>query len=135
MAPPRPWWAGAWLAVLAAACVYLPSLTGGFTFDDRAAVVGNSDVFNPAKPWAALWRNDFWGSPAHLSTSNKSYRPLTIALFRAVRALTTPANGPIRSWPYRLLNLGLHAGPSPRLRLRPAPPLTPAQPSPARCTR
>ena len=104
------WWHGAWLPCALAVLVFAQSLGGEFTFDDRAAVQGNSDVTNPAKPWAALFRDDFWGSPAHLSTSNKSYRPLTIALFRAVRALTVLPGGVVRPWPYRLLNMGLHAG-------------------------
>jgi hypothetical protein len=114
------WWEGARVPVVVACLIYSASLVGQFTFDDRAAVQGNSDVTNPEKPWAALWRNDFWGSPAHLSTSNKSYRPLTIALFRAVRALTTPAGRAVQPWPYRLLNVGLHAGAHPA-RAQPTP--------------
>jgi hypothetical protein len=94
--------------VLAAACVYLPSLTGGFTFDDRAAVLTNANVTNPRRPWARLLRDDFWGSSALLSTSNKSWRPLTVAAFRAVRVLAQPGGGNPPAWPYRLLNLLLN---------------------------
>jgi len=29
-----------------------------------------------------IWLNDFWGTPMNCSTSHKSYRPITICLFR-----------------------------------------------------
>ena len=33
-------------------------------------------------PWSSLWYNDFWGLRITLRESHKSYRPVTIAVFR-----------------------------------------------------
>ena len=68
----------AWLAVLVpvlfSCLLYTQSLTGDFTFDDRAAVKENRDVVHVHAPWAQLLRDDFWGGRADLELSHKSYR-------------------------------------------------------------
>ena len=70
--------ARAWLSVLVPVLVscllYTQSLTGDFTFDDRAAVKENRDVVQASAPWAQLLRDDFWGGRADLELSHKSYR-------------------------------------------------------------
>ena len=67
---------------LLAALVYLNSLHGLLVFDDEPAIVRNMDVRPELVPFGDLWRHDFWGTPIAFSTSNKSYRPLTVASFR-----------------------------------------------------
>ena len=72
--PDHRWWEGAALPVLVSLLLFLPSLWGDFTFDDRAAVKENKDVVDRHTPWTELLRNDFWGGRASLEMSNKSYR-------------------------------------------------------------
>jgi hypothetical protein len=86
--PPRPrrrWWAGAALPAAVAALFFLRSLRAGFTFDDRVAVQENQDVIDPKRPWSALLKDDFWGSPARLDTSNKSFRCAALAPLAPLR--------------------------------------------------
>jgi hypothetical protein len=86
--PPRPrrrWWAGAALPAAVAALFFLRSLRAGFTFDDRVAVQENQDVIDPKRPWSALLKDDFWGSPARLDTSNKSFRRAALATLPLLR--------------------------------------------------
>jgi len=55
-------WESHWTVVvvgLAAVAVYSNSLSGGFVFDDNAAVARNLDV-RPETPLWNLWGNDFW---------------------------------------------------------------------------
>jgi hypothetical protein len=70
--------ARAWVSLLApvllSCLLYTQSLTGDFTFDDRAAVKENRDVVQASAPWAQLLRDDFWGGRADLELSHKSYR-------------------------------------------------------------
>ena len=135
----RRWWWGAALPAAVAAAIFLRTLRAGFTFDDRAAVQENLDVIDPARAWQRLLRADFWGAPVHLTTSNKSYRcvarvqpsakersrlatpharraeacrrrPLTTAMFRLVRAASTPRGAAVRAAPFHALNVALHAG-------------------------
>ena len=137
--PPRRRWWGAALPAAVAAAIFLRTLRAGFTFDDRAAVQENLDVIDPFRSWQRLLRADFWGAPVHLTTSNKSYRcgrarachakqlarpaapharrteacghrPLTIAVFRLVRAASTPRGAAVRAAPFHALNVALHAG-------------------------
>ena len=106
----RRWWWGATLPALVALALFARSLRSGFTFDDRAAVQENPDVVDASRPWAQLLVSDFWGGRAKLATSNKSYRPLTIAVFRFVRAASTPRGAAVRAAPFHALNVALHAG-------------------------
>jgi hypothetical protein len=128
-APPPPpraaWWHGAALPALLAVLLFLRALPGGYTFDDRAAVRDNPDVVVPGRPYAHLLAADFWGAPARSALSNKSYRPLTTSVFRAVRAATwAPPPGMASggaaptpdgshphppALPFHALNVALHA--------------------------
>lgn len=128
------WWRGTSVPVLVACLLFAQSLSGDFTFDDRAAVKENRDVVQPGAPWRQLLGDDFWGGRVDLELSNKSYRraasyaafkivqqngatqpphnsrPVTVALFRLLRELVKPEGGVPPAWPYRLANLVLHAG-------------------------
>ena len=53
-----------------------------FVWDDRAAVLMNSDV-RPETPLSHLLVHDFWGQPINTAGSHKSYRPLCVLSFRA----------------------------------------------------
>jgi hypothetical protein len=57
------------------------SLFGDFVHDDVAAIVKNPDVTGDNR-LADLWSNDFWGAPMGSVHSHKSYRPITVLLFR-----------------------------------------------------
>ena len=85
-APPRRWWHGAALPALLAALLFVRTLRADFTFDDRVAVKENMDVIDARRPWSRMLRNDFWGSPAHFDTSNKSYRRVGVMAATCVRA-------------------------------------------------
>ena len=67
--------------VLLSLLVYLNTLRGDFVHDDIPAIVNNPDV-NGKHSVLELFSNDFWGEPMSSVTSHKSYRPLTILLFR-----------------------------------------------------
>ena len=69
------------LPVVLAVAVYWNSLDGDFVHDDIPAIVTNPDVVG-TRSWVQAFKNDFWGSPMASSESHKSYRPLTILLFR-----------------------------------------------------
>lgn len=75
-------WHGSWLPVLLSVVLYARSLRGGFTFDDKAAVQSNRDVVDAGSPWLRILRSDFWGTLAHIETSNKSYRCEELAWLR-----------------------------------------------------
>ena len=61
--------------------IYLNSLCGDMVHDDVPAILKNPDV-NGKNPWHNAFSNDFWGNPMTDITSHKSYRPITILLFR-----------------------------------------------------
>ena len=90
------------VALLATLC-YLPSLSNKFAFDDRSAIEENMDL-RPTTPLAALFANDFWGTPLRSNRSNKSYRPLTVLSFRLNYSLHE-----LDPFGYHLVNLILHA--------------------------
>lgn len=69
------------LPVSVAVITYWNSIAGDFVHDDIPAIVTNPDVVG-TRTWYQAFRNDFWGSPMASSDSHKSYRPLTILLFR-----------------------------------------------------
>ena len=58
-----------------------PSLLGGFVFDDTEAILSNSDVTGTSALSEVL-RHDFWGEDIQSKRSHKSYRPITVLLFR-----------------------------------------------------
>ena len=68
--------------ILIALMVYLNSSNGDFVHDDIPAIVNNPDVNGKNIRWVQAFSNDFWGEPMASDRSHKSYRPLTILLFR-----------------------------------------------------
>lgn len=62
--------------------LYYPTLSAGYVWDDRAAIVSNPDVHG-SRSLYKLFENDFWGQDMTLSDSHKSYRPVTVLTFRA----------------------------------------------------
>lgn len=61
--------------------LYGNTLFAGYAWDDRAAIIGNSDVSGNSS-FTKILTNDFWGQDIKLSDSHKSYRPLTVLTFR-----------------------------------------------------
>ena len=71
------------LTVVSIALVaYVNSTKGDFVHDDIPAIVKNPDVNGQNGKWVQIFSNDFWGEPMASLRSHKSYRPLTILLFR-----------------------------------------------------
>ncbi|XP_067616656.1 protein O-mannosyl-transferase Tmtc4 [Eurosta solidaginis] len=68
------------LILLCLGCYY-HALNGTFVFDDKVAIVRNTDVTTIPANWTSIFSNDFWGTPLLNKDSHKSYRPLTILLF------------------------------------------------------
>ena len=64
--------------------MYVNTLYGDFVHDDIPAIVNNPDVNGKQVDVMELFSNDFWGEPMSSVTSHKSYRPLTILIFRYV---------------------------------------------------
>lgn len=74
----------AWFCALLftfATLLYVNTLSAGYVWDDRAAIVGNADV-TQSNDLSMLFLNDFWGQDMSLSSSHKSYRPVTVLSFR-----------------------------------------------------
>ena len=69
----------------------------------------NPDVVESGRSWRHLLAADFWGTPATNVMSNKSWRPLTIAFYRAVRVASTSGGVPLSPRPYHAANVVLHA--------------------------
>ena len=69
------------VVVLISILAYINSSTGDFVHDDILAIVNNPDVNGKNHIFQVL-SNDFWGEPMASIRSHKSYRPLTILLFR-----------------------------------------------------
>ena len=61
--------------------MYLNSLPNNFIFDDREAILTNSDIMLGG-PYRNIFSNDFWGVPMSHTESHKSYRPLTVLSFK-----------------------------------------------------
>eukprot|EP00730_Choanoeca_flexa_P019860 TRINITY_DN9712_c0_g1_i1.p1 TRINITY_DN9712_c0_g1~~TRINITY_DN9712_c0_g1_i1.p1 ORF type:complete len:676 (+),score=86.87 TRINITY_DN9712_c0_g1_i1:65-2092(+) len=74
------------LAFVTACLLYSPTLSAKFAFDDERGVVTNPDV-RVETPWLDLIEHDFWGTPMDAARSHKSYRPLTIASFKATNVI------------------------------------------------
>jgi hypothetical protein len=69
------------LPTFVAILVFSNSIFGDFVHDDVAAIVRNPDVTGENN-FSELFSNDFWGVPMSSVHSHKSYRPLTVLLFR-----------------------------------------------------
>ena len=91
------------LCAAVAVGLYVNSLSCSFCFDDKKAILSNGDL-QPNSPWGNLLWNDFWGTPIHLNTSHKSYRPVCVASFR----LNYMLHG-LQPMGYHLVNVLLHA--------------------------
>lgn len=65
------------------------SLKSSFVFDDRLAIVENEDVRNiqDSLVHPSLFQHDFWGNEMSDDGSHKSYRPLTIIVYRIIFCL------------------------------------------------
>ena len=61
--------------------MYLNSLPNNLIFDDREAILTNSDIMLGG-PYRNIFSNDFWGVPMSHVESHKSYRPLTVLSFK-----------------------------------------------------
>ncbi len=94
--------AAGFICLGAALIVYLNTLSCGFCYDDKAAILQNKDLL-PGSSWSDLLWNDFWGTPLHLNASHKSYRPLCVATFRLNYLLAE-----LEPMGYHLVNILLH---------------------------
>ena len=102
------------IAICATAVVltFWTTLEGSFTYDDRAAVVQNSDVIGPTD-LGRIFAHDFWGTPLTARRSHQSYRPLSILSLRMDHALSGTADGELPSaWVVHAHNVALHAAAS-----------------------
>ena len=72
------------IVFIAAIISFANSYNGEFVFDDAEALINNKDVHTgtDAVSLSDVFLHDFWGSQLTLSTSHKSYRPLTVLTFR-----------------------------------------------------
>lgn len=75
------------LAVVVYFC-FAKSLFSPFVFDDSEALVQNADVTSDGFSLLAIFKHDFWGNNLTDKSSHKSYRPLTILMYRCIRSLT-----------------------------------------------
>lgn len=91
------------ILILGASLPFITSLTGEFVFDDTPAIVKNNDVISDV-PITVLFSHDFWGTPANSSISHKSYRPLTVLMFRFIRNFS----GQLDPFPFHVVNIALH---------------------------
>jgi len=69
----------------------------------------NPDVVDASRSLWLLLVADFWGTPATNLMSNKSWRPLTIGFYRAVRRATAEEGRSLSPRPYHGANVALHA--------------------------
>lgn len=69
------------LIAVISSCLYCNTVPSGFVWDDRAAIIGNTDVHG-TQPISELFQHDFWGQDMTLHDSHKSYRPLTVLTYR-----------------------------------------------------
>lgn len=83
------------LVLLATALAYLPSLGGGWIWDDHSLLAANEALSSLSR----LWTEDVWGPTG---TPSDLYRPLVMTSHAAVQAVWP---GPLSA---RLANLGLH---------------------------
>ncbi|RHY86407.1 hypothetical protein DYB35_010382, partial [Aphanomyces astaci] len=86
--------------------VFANTLSCGFVWDDRAAILTNRDIRTDDNTTAVgdLFVHDFWGTPISSASSHKSFRPITVLTFRLNYAV-----GGFDPWGYHLLNVVLHS--------------------------
>ncbi|RLO05342.1 hypothetical protein DYB28_011949, partial [Aphanomyces astaci] len=86
--------------------VFVNTLSCGFVWDDRAAILTNRDIRTDDNTTAVgdLFVHDFWGTPISSANSHKSFRPITVLTFRLNYAV-----GEFDPWGYHLLNVVLHS--------------------------
>ncbi|XP_055591689.1 protein O-mannosyl-transferase TMTC2-like [Uranotaenia lowii] len=82
--------------------LYVNTLSAGFVYDDRRAILGNPDVLSSTS-WYQMLQNDFWGTPLTDSGSHGSYRPLCVASFKLNHLLDG-----FKPLGYHLVNVLLH---------------------------
>ncbi|XP_045479217.1 protein O-mannosyl-transferase TMTC1-like [Harmonia axyridis] len=90
------------ICCLVAFLLYYNTLEAGFVYDDRRAILGNTDLLSK-NPWTEIFHNDFWGTRLNESGSHGSYRPLCVLTYR----LNYLLNG-FQPWGYHLVNIVLH---------------------------
>ncbi|OQR96016.1 transmembrane and TPR repeat-containing protein 4 isoform X2 [Achlya hypogyna] len=94
------------VAVLALA-TFANTLSCGFVWDDRAAILTNRDLRADETSVWDLFAHDFWGTSLASRSSHKSFRPLTVLSFRLNHAL-----GGFHPFGYHLVNVLLHVASS-----------------------
>lgn len=62
---------------------YGHSLKGNFVFDDTEAIIKNKDL-NTNTPFESILTNDFWGTNIKSNASHKSYRPVTVFIYKCL---------------------------------------------------
>ena len=105
------------MVALLALITFAPSLSAGWTFDDKVVVLVNPDVVSGGvgtssgqvgtNGWLTLWRHDYWGHDLAGPWTHKSYRPLTVISLK----LTHAAVGRLPA-AYHAGNVALHAAAS-----------------------
>lgn len=106
--------------------IYLNSLSCGFVYDDRVAILENRNVFasDASSSWFRLLTDDFWGTPISNAGSHKSWRPLVTLTYKLEAKLQQLLSQPLLSFSqadapqtttitasafsYHLVNLLLH---------------------------
>lgn len=99
------------LATLGAIVVFALGLHWGslghqLVFDDAFAIIRNKDVLGTSS-WSELLAHDFWGQRMISATSHKSYRPLTVGIWRLLHRLQG-GDTPNARW-FHVLNLVAHS--------------------------
>ncbi|XP_040569437.1 protein O-mannosyl-transferase F38B6.6 [Lepeophtheirus salmonis] len=74
------------LVILTTLLFYVPSLfwCQDYLFDDGKAIISNPDVVRQNNSFVKIFCHDFWGTKLTDPSSHKSYRPLTILVFRFI---------------------------------------------------
>ena len=75
------------LCFVVSLALYANTLNHQLTYDDVAAVKMNPYVQGD-RPWLQLLSFDFWGTPTSSSLSHKSYRPMTMLVYRIIWAVS-----------------------------------------------
>jgi len=81
---------------------FLAGLSEDFVFDDRPAILKNTDISNPSP--SDIFLHDFWGGNLTASSSHKSYRPFTSLTFW----IQTITDGEASARNMKILNIALH---------------------------
>ncbi|XP_059935780.1 protein O-mannosyl-transferase TMTC4 isoform X1 [Mesoplodon densirostris] len=99
-----PLWAKLLVGFASLVC-FARSYDGDFVFDDSEAIVNNKDL-RAETPLGDLWHHDFWGNRLSSNTSHKSYRPLTVLIFR----MNCYLSGGFHPVSFHVVNILLHGG-------------------------